>query len=108
PPAGGVANDAITSPQHAPSGALEVQGAPPAATSAPVIVSHAPPPPRASSAFKRAPVPSSTQAAMDATVAAIMLERQRRAEGITTAWPAAAASEQPQAAAPAIELESVI
>jgi hypothetical protein len=107
-PASGVENDATTSPQHAPGGTLEVPGAPPAATSAPVIGSPAPPPPAASGAFNPALAPSSTAATVEATVAAIMLERQRRAQGITTAWPAVSASEQPQATAPASELQSVI
>jgi hypothetical protein len=115
PPTPGVASDPTMVLQHAPDGALEVQSAPPqatsaspAATSAPIVVSPTPPTPGAGIALNPAQVPTSSAATIEASAAAIMLERQRRAQTITTAWPAAAAREQPQAAAPASELQSMI
>jgi hypothetical protein len=109
PPATDVANGARAVAQHAADGVSEFQGASPAAASPPVIISGpAPPPSGASGAVATAQVPTSTAPTVDATAAAIMLERERRAEAITTAWPAATAREQPQAAALATELRSVI
>jgi hypothetical protein len=104
----GVANDATTVLQQASNGALEAQSAPPAAPSVPVIVWPAPPPPGGSGALNPAQLPSSTAATIDANAAAMMLERQRRAQAITTSWPAATAGEQPQAAVPTSELQNVI